>query len=111
MTMKYPTDTQHAPTYDHKDHKLVIEGITEEGETFRPSDWAERMSGQLATFHHHRMTYSPLLKPGVKNGIKCVIVDDKLKDSDPDLYQEILEFAKSNHLRMCDDIDGVDEGG
>jgi hypothetical protein len=25
--------------------EIVIQGITESGETFRPSDWAERLSG------------------------------------------------------------------
>ena len=81
--------------------KIVIEGITESGETFRPSDWAERMSGQLSTFRKRRMQYSPLLQPSVKDGRKCVLLDSKLKESNPELYQSILEFAHKNHLKIC----------
>ena len=29
---------------------IIIEGITAQGKAFRPSDWAERVSGSLASF-------------------------------------------------------------
>ncbi|OGT55196.1 MAG: acetyltransferase [Gammaproteobacteria bacterium RIFCSPHIGHO2_12_FULL_41_15] len=86
-----------------KESKIIIEGITESGETFRPSDWAERMSGQLSTFHKHRIKYSPLLQPSMKDGNKCVILDPNLKTSNPELYESILKFAKTNHLKICSD--------
>ncbi|OGT48000.1 MAG: acetyltransferase [Gammaproteobacteria bacterium RIFCSPHIGHO2_12_FULL_38_11] len=85
--------------------KIIIEGITESGETFRPSDWAERMSGQLSTFHKRRIHYSPLLQPSVKDGRKCVLLDEKLKETNPELYQSILDFAHENHLKICDKED------
>ncbi len=85
---------------DKPDSKLVIEGITQEGKAFRPSDWAERVSGRLATFHNHRIIYSPLLKPGIKDGNKCVYVDEKLKETNPELYNQLLEFAKRNKLKV-----------
>ncbi|MCX7121371.1 MAG: DUF3579 domain-containing protein [Gammaproteobacteria bacterium] len=81
---------------------IIIEGVTESGETFRPSDWAERMSGQLSTFHKRRIHYSPLLQPSVKDGRKCVLLDEKLKETNPELYQSILDFAHENHLKICD---------
>lgn len=82
--------------------KIVIEGITAQGKVFRPSDWAERMSGTLASFKNRRIQYSPLLQPTVnQEGYKCVVLDPKLKESSPELYQSILEFAKSNHLNIC----------
>ena len=80
--------------------KIIIEGITESGETFRPSDWAERMSGSLCTFKNRRITYSPLLQPVVKNGNKCILLDPELKTSNPSLYETIMEFAEINHLRV-----------
>jgi hypothetical protein len=83
--------------------KIIIQGITEEGETFRPSDWAERMSGQLSTMKKRRIQYSPLLQPSVQDGHKCVVLDPKLKESNPELYNSILEFAKNNHLQICKD--------
>ena len=84
-----------------KDQKIIIEGITESGEPFRPSDWAERMSGKLSTFKQHRIYYSPLLQPSVKEGEKCVVLDPALKKSNPALYESILAFARVNHLKIC----------
>lgn len=85
--------------------KIVIEGVTDEGETFRPSDWAERMSGSLCTFRNRRITYSPLLQPIVKGGQKCVLLDPALKDSNPDLYESIMDFARLNHLKIGKESD------
>lgn len=93
---------------DDKHKKIIIEGVTESGETFRPSDWAERMSGQLSTFHKRRMQYSPLLQPSVKDGRRCVLLDPKLKESNPELYHSILEFAHTNHLKICGEEDDKD---
>ena len=87
--------------------KIIIEGVTEAGETFRPSDWAERVSDNLSIFKNHRVYYSPLLRPAMQNNNKCVVLDKSLKDSNPALYQHILEFARSNKLKIC----GEDEGG
>ena len=84
-----------------KKRKIIIEGVTETGETFRPSDWAERMSGQLSTFRKHRIKYSPMLQPTMKEGHQCVVLDPSLKETNPELYQSILEFAKVNHLKIC----------
>lgn len=89
-----------------KDKKIIIEGITKEGKAFRPSDWAERMSGSLACFKNSRLHYSPLLQPSVnKDGYKCVLLDPKLKESSPQIYQSILEFAKNNQLKICSNDD------
>jgi len=84
--------------------KIVIEGVTEEGQQFRPSDWAERMSGSLCTFgSSHRIVYSPLLQPVVKGGNKCVILDPALKESNPSLFASIMEFARENKLKVEDE--------
>lgn len=87
------------------DKKIIIEGVTESGETFRPSDWAERMSGALSSFRNHRIIYSPLLQPSVKDGNKCVMLDPSLKETNPALYQSILDFAKANKLKICGEED------
>lgn len=88
------------------DKKIVIEGVTEQGKPFRPSDWAERMSGTMATFKNSRIHYSPLLQPSVNHeGYKCVLLDPKLKDSSPEVYQAILDFAKANNLKICGEDD------
>jgi hypothetical protein len=86
-----------------KDKKIIIQGVTPDGQQFRPSDWAERMSGQLSTFKNRRMTYSPLLQPVIKEGYKCVVLDPKLRESNPELYASILDFAQHNNLKICDE--------
>ena len=58
--------------------RTVLVGITSEGNKFRPSDWSERMCGSLCTFRNRRIYYSPLLRPAIRDGIKCVIIDDNL---------------------------------
>ncbi|KTC98303.1 hypothetical protein Lgee_1655 [Legionella geestiana] len=93
-----------------KDKKIVIEGVTPQGKEFRPSDWAERMSGAMASFKNSRIQYSPLLQPSVnKEGFKCVLLDPKLKESSPQVYKAILEFAKANNLKICNE-DTPEEG-
>ncbi len=92
-----------------KEPKIIIEGVTRKGEEFRPRDWAERMSGQLSTFHQHHIRYSPLLQPSMKNGHKCVILDPKLKDLNLKLYQSILDFAERNQLKIGNDDDEAQE--
>jgi len=87
-----------------KDKKIIIEGITTQGKKFRPSDWPERLSGAMASFKDRRIHYSPLLQPSVnKQGYKCVLLDPKLKESSPQLYKAIMDFAKNNNLKICDE--------
>ena len=89
-----------------EDKKIVIEGITPQGKAFRPSDWAERMSESMASFKNCRIHYSPMLQPSVNHeGYKCILLDPKLKDSSPEIYQSILDFAKENHLKICGEED------
>ena len=83
--------------------KIIIEGITENGRKFRPSDWAERMSGALSTFgRDHRIQYSPLLQPLTVDGIKCVSVDPHLKDSYPEMFAYIMRWVDMNHLKVVE---------
>ncbi|MGA2654548.1 MAG: DUF3579 domain-containing protein, partial [Gammaproteobacteria bacterium] len=49
--------------------------------------------------------YSPLLTPSMKNGHKCVIIDETLKQTDPELYEQVIDFAKDNHLVVCDEVE------
>lgn len=83
--------------------KIIIEGITESGRKFRPSDWAERMSGALSTFgRDHRIQYSPMLQPMTVKGVKCVSVDPRLQDSAPEMFSYIMRWANANHLNVVE---------
>lgn len=85
-----------------KNKQIIIEGKNNQGKVFRPSDWAERMSGSMASFKNNRIYYSPLLQPSINSdGSKCVLLDPALKETSPEVYRTIMEFAKKNNLKIC----------
>ncbi len=44
--------------------ELVIQGVTVDGKPFRPSDWAERLCGDMSAFGgDHHLQYSPFVYP------------------------------------------------
>jgi hypothetical protein len=80
---------------------IIIEGLTRSGKPFRPSDWVDRMCSTYATFGPDRkLRYSPYLKPRVVNGVRCLAVDTKLKDINPDGYAQLMQFAEENQLSI-----------
>jgi Protein of unknown function (DUF3579) len=82
-------------------HKLIIEGVREDGSRFRPSDWIERISATLATFGpDHRLRYARGVQPKIINGQKCLVLDAALREDDPAAYEYVLAFAKANQLRI-----------
>ncbi len=84
---------------------FIIQGLTLTGSVFRPSDWAERMCDALSEFQGRRVCYSPLLVPMNYHGYRSVLVRHALQQKYPDLYDEILYFAKSNQLKIVQNID------
>uniref|UniRef100_E6QUJ5 DUF3579 domain-containing protein n=1 Tax=mine drainage metagenome TaxID=410659 RepID=E6QUJ5_9ZZZZ len=84
-------------------NEIVIQGITSDGRTFRPSDWAERLSGALSTFgEDHRMNYSPYVRPITIKGIKCVVVEKVLQEKQPATFAFLMSFANGNDLQVID---------
>ncbi|HET9462849.1 MAG TPA: DUF3579 domain-containing protein [Thiobacillus sp.] len=78
---------------------FIIRGITTQGTRFRPSDWADRLAGAFAVIDpNNRTNYSPYVQPTTLEGIPCVVVDKKLRDSDPTAYRFLQTFAASNEL-------------
>ena len=83
--------------------EFVIQGVTQDGKPFRPSDWAERLCGVMSAFGgDHRMQYSPYVHPVTSNGIRCVVVDIRLEELEPMAYRFLLAFAKDNELKVRD---------
>jgi hypothetical protein len=85
---------------DNLENKILIEGITPNGQSFRPSDWAERMSGNLSTFKKQRIHYSPLLYPIRQQDCSCLLVAPSLEETHPELFAQIMDFARLNQLRV-----------
>jgi len=85
----------------NKNKVLIIQGETQDGRKFRPSDWAERMSGMLSTFgDDHRIHYSPKLRPISLNDKKCIVLYKSLEESHPGIYKQIMDFASRNNLTI-----------
>ena len=85
---------------------LIIKGVTKAGKSFRPGDWAERLSGVLSSFGvGNRMSYSPYVRPVTLNGIKCVAVDKSLQQVEPQGYRFLMGFAQDNDLQVEEGVD------
>jgi hypothetical protein len=86
--------------------QVFIQGITRDGRTFRPSDWAERLAGVMCSFRPggaqpgSHLSYSPYCVPTVQSGVKCVIVDEALRDIEPMAWDFVMNFARDNDLQM-----------
>ena len=81
-------------------------GLTTDGRVFRPSDWAERLCGVLSSYRppgrasHAHIAYSPYARPTVVNGVKCVVVDERLGELEPMAMNFVLNFARDNDLQV-----------
>ena len=86
-----------------KNVEIIIEGLTRAGKPFRPSDWVDRTCSTYATFGpDKKLVYSPYLKPKVMNGVRCLVVDMRLKDSSPEGFAQLMQFADENQLNILD---------
>ncbi len=84
-------------------YEIIIQGLTSSGRTFRPSDWAERLTGILSTFGwDQKLSYSPYVRPMTVDGVRCVAVDKQLEKINPRVFAFIMAFAKDNDLRVVD---------
>ena len=89
--------------------ELIIPGITKDGRTFRPSDWAERLAGVMSPFRpggaggrDAHIGYSPYCKPLVIDGVKCVIVNEAIRDIELMAWDFVMHFARDNDLRVVE---------
>lgn len=90
--------------------QFVIQGITTAGRTFRPSDWSERLAGAMSSFRPGggaggigaHIGYSPYCLPQVVDGVKCVWVNEALKDIEPMAWDFVMNFARDNDLQTAE---------
>ncbi|NOQ82089.1 MAG: DUF3579 domain-containing protein [Methylophaga sp.] len=81
--------------------KVIIQGITQEGGKFRPSDWAERLCGSVATYGPgRRIIFHPNVKLASLEGVKCVVLDASLEEDDEMLFEFLTDFADENNLQI-----------
>jgi hypothetical protein len=88
--------------------KLYILGVTTQGKTFRPSDWAERLAGVMSQFRPgagrpgSHIAYSPWCVPTSIGNLKCVIVDHAMRDHNVMAWDFCVHFAQDNDLQVSD---------
>ena len=86
--------------------EIVIRGVTSDGRTFRPSNWAERLAGVMSQFRPRplpqgdHITYSPWCMPGTDGNAKCLVVHPALKEQHPQAWEYIEQFARENDLQI-----------
>lgn len=81
--------------------EFVILGLTRAGKRFRPSDWAERLAGVMAQFGGvPPVRYSPYCYPVMSDGVKCVVVDARIREIEPLAYHFLVNFAADNELQV-----------
>jgi hypothetical protein len=96
------------PMVSNSAKEVFIQGVTRDGKTFRPSDWADRLCGVMSQFRPggpqpgSHLTYSPWCVPTVINGIKCVVVNSALREIEPMAWDFAINFAKDNDLQMAE---------
>ena len=87
-------------------HEVIILGVTPSGQTFRPSDWAERLAGVMSSFRPggaapgDHLSYSPWCVPNTLEGIKCVIVHMDMRQDHVMAWDFVMGFAKDNNLQV-----------
>lgn len=81
---------------------IIIQGVTEDGRRFRPSDWVDRISSHFATYRLRTLRYNPMIVPGQYNGVKCLVVDKALKEANPQAWDYLMHFAQMNKLVITD---------
>ena len=88
--------------------ELYILGLTLQGKTFRPSDWAERLAGVMSQFRPggpqpgSHLGYSPWCVPSSVDNVKCVIVNRELRDAEPMAWDFVMNFARDNELQVVE---------
>ncbi|MDX1915842.1 MAG: DUF3579 domain-containing protein [Methylophilus sp.] len=84
--------------------EIIIHGLTLAGKPFRPSDWVDRMCSTYATFgEDKKLRYSPYLKPKVVDSVRCLAVDMRLKEVNPEGFEQLIQFANENELGILDE--------
>lgn len=88
--------------------QVFIQGVTQSGRTFRPSDWAERLAGVMSSFRPggakpgSHLSYSPWCIPTTMGAVKCVIVHTDMRDAEPMAWDFCMNFARDNNLQVVE---------
>jgi hypothetical protein len=110
LTLPAGREAGPVPMTPAKPRQYYIQGVTLQGRSFRPSDWAERLAGAMSCFRPGGsqggisafIGYSPYCVPRVIDGVKCVIVSEALRGIEPMAWDFVMNFARDNELVVVD---------
>jgi hypothetical protein len=105
-----PPMTTPSPSPSPPPRQFYIQGITADGRAFRPSDWAERLAGAMASFRPGGSAggiasfigYSPYCVPQLHEGVKSVLVNEALRGIEPMAWDFVMNFARDNGLKVVE---------
>lgn len=81
--------------------KVIIRGLTQDGGKFRPSDWAERLCGAVASYGPgRRIIFHPNVRLASIEGVKSVVIDAVLEQDDEMLFEFLIAFSDDNNLQV-----------
>ncbi len=86
--------------------KIIIIGKTIENKKFRPSSWSDMIASHGSMFGlDKRLKYSTYLMPCrlQDERVPALIMDERLNDVDPLLYEYVIDFAHKNKLVILDE--------
>ena len=92
--------------HSNNSKEIIILGVTQAGQTFRPSDWAERLAGVMSSIRPggaipgDHLSYSPWCVPNSLDGQKCVIVHMDIRDANVMAWDFLMGFARDNNLQV-----------
>lgn len=106
LFLRFDASVQPSP----KARQFFIHGVTKQGRRFRPSDWAERLCSALAPYRpggvgvgrDALIGYSPYVRPEMVGDMRCVVVDERLKEVEVLAFEFAMNFARDNDLPVTE---------
>lgn len=84
-----------------KNNECYVVGVTNSGNRFRPSDWAERLACLGAQFGPDaRLRYALDLQPTYFEGQRAVRILTSLEQRSPQLWATVFDFAVVHGLKI-----------
>lgn len=84
---------------------VIIRGLTRGGQSFRPSDWCQRLA-DAATFNcsycstMQGRTVNPYVRVVIDDGVYSLRISHPLAEVDPPLYEFMIRFGRDNDLQL-----------
>lgn len=86
---------------------LVVYGRTRKKETFRPSDWADRIKDLHEVFGINNANCRSLIFTAIVDDTRCLKVNTKLQTQNSQYWDYIVKFVQEHDLETLTVIESV----